>query len=127
MEKSSLIATVAAIIIISIAVLCAVRLNGVLLVWSTVSLAPMFISLACAFLFPKSSCQLTLAVGSILYTVWMVFVVVYGFLIYPGPFSPLVLFVGPIVSLPIMFIIWIVAAIQNASVPKNVLPQTQDN
>jgi hypothetical protein len=127
MEKSSLIATVAALIIISIAVLCAMRLNGVLLAWSTVSLVPMCISLACAFLFPKSSCQLTLAVGSMLYTVWIVFVVVYGFLIYPGPLSPLVLFVGPIYSLPVMFIIWLVAAVQNASVPKNVMPQTQDN
>lgn len=127
MEKSSLIATVAAIIIISIAVLCAVRLNGVLLTWSTVSLVPMFISLACAFLFPKPSCQLTLAVGSILYTPWMVFIIVYGFLINPGPLSPIAFFVGPIYSLPVLVVVWVVAAVQNASAPKTSSIPPQDS
>ena len=127
MEKSSLIATVAAIVIVSIAMFCALWQSWVLLAWSTVSLVPMFISLACAFLFPKPSCQLTLAVGSILYTPWMVFVVAYGFLLNPGPLSALAFFVGPLYALPVMIIVWVIAGVQNASGPKTDMVPTQEN
>lgn len=127
MEKSSLIATVAAIVIVSIAMFCALWQSWVLFAWSTVSLVPMFISLACAFLFPKPSCQLTLAVGSILYTPWMVFVVAYGFLLNPGPLSPLAFFVGLLYALPVMIIVWVIAGVQNASGPKTDMVPTQEN
>ena len=127
MEKSSLIATIAAIIIIGIAMICTVSQNWVLLAMSTFSLFPMIISLMCAFLLTKPSCQGTLSVGSILYSAWMVFFVVYCFVISPGPLGPIAFLAGPIYSLPVLIIVWVVASMQNASGPKIASTPPQDN
>lgn len=126
-EKSSLIATTAAIIIIGIAMICTVSQNLVLLALSTFSLFPMIVSLMCAFLLPKPSCQGTLSVGSILYTAWMVFFVVYCFVISPGPLGPIAFLAGPIYSFPVLIIVWVVASMQNASGPKSTSTPPQDN
>jgi hypothetical protein len=127
MEKSSLIATIAAIIVVGIAMICTVSHNWALLAMSTVSLFPMIVSLVCAFSLPKPSCQRTLSAGSILYTAWMTFFVAYCFVTNPGPLGPIAFLAGPIYSLPLMLLIWIVAVTQNASGPEIASTRPEDN
>ena len=117
MGKSSLIATIAAMIVVGIEMIWTVSQDWGLLAMSTFSFFPMIVSLVCAFSMPKPTCQGTLFVGSLLYMAWMVFFVVYCFVINPGPLGPIAFLAGPIYSLPVMTIVWVVAAKQNASGP----------
>ena len=115
MNKHGVIATIAALFAGCIEMICTVSQNWFLLAMSTVSLVPTIVSLVCAFVMPKATCQRTLCVGSVLYMAWMAFFIVYCFAIKPGHLSPIAFVAGPIYSLPVMAIVWIVAATQHAS------------
>ncbi len=115
MNKSGVIATIAAIVVVFVEMICTVGQDWILLAMSTASLLPTFVSLGFAFAMPKPTCQRTLCAGSVLYLAWMVFFVVYCFAINPGPLGPIAFLAGPIYSLPVMAIVWIVATTQHAS------------
>ena len=75
------------------------------------ALGPLFVSLLIAAIAPYQACQITLILGTVLYTAWFGFIFLSAFYWDVDPQSPIALIFIGIYSLPVMIPIWVVALI----------------
>lgn len=75
------------------------------------ALGPLFVSLLLAAIAPNRSCQITLVIGSLLYSVWFGFVFLNAFYWHIDPQSSIAMIFIGIYSLPVMIPVWLLSLV----------------